>query len=54
VPIVYTLAEVESIKVHTSEGVHEFAGTAMNQATSTEVFRRTNLVTKIEVAVIKK
>ena len=54
VPIVYTLAEVESIKVYTSEGIHEFAGTAMNQATSTEVFRRTNLVTKIEVAVIKK
>jgi len=54
VPVVYTLAESAVIKVHTVDGVREFAGTAMDNATSREVFMRTNTVSKIEVAVVKK
>jgi len=54
VPVVYTLAESAAIKVHTVDGVREFAGTAMDNATSREVFMRTNTVSKIEVAVVKK
>lgn len=54
VPVVYTIAKTEKIAVHYPDGSkEEFAGNSLNRNISSEIFKRTAKISRIDVWVLK-